>query len=264
MPYRTDIAYRYDGSFEGMLSCVFESFEKKELPPDIFTDAQGQTTFFETRRVRSDPERAQRVLRGIAAKIAPEAAQLVYRAHLTCLLGKEAYILRFLHKGFAKGPGVLHMLTDEDLYPLNAAVGHLMREQHLLSGFIRFSEIDGVLVAAIDPKNRVLPLLSGHFQSRLASERFLIYDRTHEEALVGQPGEARILPLAGFEPPPAGADERQVRALWRAFYRSVAIRERENPRLRRSHMPMRYWGNMTEFGADEPVAGAELPAPRGP
>ena len=32
MSFRTDISYCYDGTFDGLLSCVFESFDKKELP----------------------------------------------------------------------------------------------------------------------------------------------------------------------------------------------------------------------------------------
>lgn len=29
MPDRANVAYCYDGSFEGMLCCIFESFEKR-------------------------------------------------------------------------------------------------------------------------------------------------------------------------------------------------------------------------------------------
>ncbi len=45
--------------------------------------------------------------------------------------------------------------------------------------------------------------------------------------------------------------EAAFRALWRRFYDTIAIKERENPRCRMSHMPKRYWGVMTEFQKDE-------------
>ena len=35
--------------------------------------------------------------------------------------------------------------------------------------------------------------------------------------------------------------------MWRAFYAHAAVEGRINPKLRRTHMPMRYWKNMTEF-----------------
>ena len=37
MPYRSTLnAYIYDGSFDGMLCCIFTAIAEKELPADIF------------------------------------------------------------------------------------------------------------------------------------------------------------------------------------------------------------------------------------
>ena len=41
------------------------------------------------------------------------------------------------------------------------------------------------------------------------------------------------------------------RLLWKRFYDTISIRERENPRGRMSKMPKRYWGTMTEFQSEE-------------
>ena len=46
--------------------------------------------------------------------------------------------------------------------------------------------------------------------------------------------------------PPDEAEAR-YRLLWKRFYDTIAIRERENPRCRMTNMPKRYWGTMTEF-----------------
>ena len=35
--------------------------------------------------------------------------------------------------------------------------------------------------------------------------------------------------------------------LWKTFYNSVNIKERENLRLRNQHMPKRYWKHLTEI-----------------
>ena len=51
------------------------------------------------------------------------------------------------------------------------------------------------------------------------------------------------------------------RRLWRRFYDTIAIRERENPRCRMTNMPKRFWGTMTEFQPDEGALPA--PGPRG-
>ena len=42
-------------------------------------------------------------------------------------------------------------------------------------------------------------------------------------------------------------EELCFRALWKRFYETVAIRERENPRCQNTFLPKRYRGTMTEF-----------------
>ena len=55
MPYRTDIAYLYDGSFEGLLCCVHESYYQKELPSVIFGYDEAQETLFPIKEIATDP-----------------------------------------------------------------------------------------------------------------------------------------------------------------------------------------------------------------
>ena len=111
-----------------------------------------------------------------------------------------------------------------------------------------------MLGAEIAPRNRVLPLLRGHFCERCYNETFFIYDRTHHEALLYANGRSRIVPLASFEAAPPDAEEAAYRKLWTRFYDTIAIRERENPKLRMTHMPKRYWDTMTEFQDDDTAA----------
>ena len=130
----------------------------------------------------------------------------------------------------------------------------------LLRGFVRFSDIGGVLAAEIEPKNRVLPLLRGHFCQRCHDETFFLYDRTHREALFYADGHSAIVPLEEFVMAPPDETEKRYRRLWRCFYDTIAIRERENPKLRMSHMPKRFWPLLTEFQAD-PDAIPPSPSP---
>ena len=40
------VAYRYDGSFEGFLCCIFESYTKREVPAQIFSDEEAQVSLY--------------------------------------------------------------------------------------------------------------------------------------------------------------------------------------------------------------------------
>lgn len=146
---------------------------------------------------------------------------------------------------FREGP--LEDSTDDRVLILTKAVQHLLSEAHLLKGFVRFSDYSGVLVGEITPKNRVLPALRQHFCQRYPRENFLLYDRSHKEALCHSKGQWDIIPLDKLTLNRPDETEQGYRLLWRQFYHSISIASRYNPKLRMSNMPKRYWDNMTEF-----------------
>jgi len=255
-----DIIYRYDGTFEGFLCCVFESYINKEIPSGFQSALNLQPTFFDVRWIETDSAHAQRILRSIQRR-SPYAEELVAKGFLTCAEHKEDILYRFIRALYDIGPSLMRRLSDDALHPLIKAVRHLDGEVHLLRGFVRFSDFDGVLVGEIQPKNRVLPLLRGHFCSRFYNETLILYDRTNKEALFYRDGKWCISPLEHFEMARPSEQEAQFRRLWKQFYDTVAIRERYNPKCRRTHMPMRYWSTMTEFqGEDYFQAAPPLPS----
>lgn len=242
-----DIIYRYDGSFEGLLCCVFESYDRRENPLAILSPDDDQTMLAAEREITTDREKFTRVAVSIPKKIGPDAMRLVKRAYLTCLPQKEKQILRFLRLGYRYGPPVLNMLANETVHALDHAVTFLEREAHLYKGFVRFSEFQGALAAEIEPKNFVLPLLATHFCKRFPEERFLIYDKAHGAALVYRPHQSVLIPASAVAFPDPDEEEREARDLWRLYYESIEVKGRHNPVCRRSHMPKRYWTCMTEF-----------------
>lgn len=241
-----EIIYRYDGTFEGFLSCVFDSYVNREYPAQFQDEAHIEHSFFPARWVGTDLAHAQRVLASLG-KIDPCARELVVKGFLTCAPEREKIIYRFIRSLYVIGKPLLRRLSDEAVLPLMKAVRHLDGEVHLLKGFVRFSDFEGTLAGEIKPKNRVLPLLRPHFCDRMYNEVFLLYDRTHREALVHRPGQWAILPLEEFKMAAPSAQEAQYRRLWKRFYDTIEIKERHNPRLRMTNMPKRYWETMTEF-----------------
>ncbi len=255
----TEMVYYYDGSFDGLLSCIFDSYAYRERPVAIYREEDGIPTLFASRTVTTDTAHARRVLRKVAA-CSPAALELLHKGFLTCLPDKEVYLYRLVAKLLREGPGFLQNFSDETLHPVAAAVRHLEGEAHLLKGFVRFSDFGGVLGGEIEPKNRVLPLLRAHFCARYQGESFFLYDRTHREALFYAGGRAVIRPLEAFQMAPPDAAEARYRTLWKRFYDTIAIRERENPRCRMTNMPKRYWGTMTEFQGPEHFRAQRSPA----
>lgn len=57
--------------------------------------------------------------------------------------------------------------------------------------------------------------------------------------------------------------EARYRKLWKTFFDTVAIQSRRNARCQRSHLPLRYRTDMTEFQGEEYFTPAEAPQPAG-
>ena len=244
---RRDVIYSYDGSFEGLMCCVFESFERKELPEDVIIGEPLQISFTEIREIKTDNGKAERVTRAIPLKISPFTFDTVRKMFLSCVENKDLLIVEFLCKGFRYGRKIEQMLADDTVNAVNKAVFHCTHEAHLLKGFVRFSDFNGYLAAVIEPKNKVIPLLAAHFTDRFRNENFLIYDSTHRMALIYFSHRAEIAENIDFELPSADAKEEYYRELWKCFYRTIGIKERYNPRCRMNLMPKRFWANMTEM-----------------
>lgn len=247
MPDWGTVVYLYDGSFDGLLCCVYESYTRHETPVDILSADEPQGILYPTREITTNEAHAHRVYTSLSTRISSEAEELARLGFLTCAPDKAMLIYRFICLGYRYGGKTAQMLTNSTVCALTNAVKSLLNERHLLTGFIRFSEYKGALVAKIEPKNFVLPLLKAHFCERYAEEHFLIYDVTHGMALIYTPYKAEIIPIEHLQLPKEDETEQQYRKLWKQYYDTIAIESRYNPKCRMTHMPKRYWAYLTEF-----------------
>lgn len=252
MSDRANLVYTCDGSLEGILCCVFESYVRREVPVDILPD--GELTLFPVRQIVSDEAKAIRIHRSLE-HISGEVLEWTQTAYLSCVEGRELLIYRFITLAYRYGAKVTSMLADPVVSGVFKAVRAVRNEAHLLTEFLRFSDFGGALVAEIEPKALVLPYLKTHFAGRFPDETFFIFDLTHGLALLYRPYEASIQPIDGFELPQASGEERAFRSLWKRYYDTIAIEGRYNPKCRMTHMPKHFWKHMTEFSDQFPLPG---------
>ncbi len=245
MSYGGVLIFSYDGSFDGVLSMVFESFVLKALPSDVYVSGEQEPSLLKIHTVETNFEHARRVKRAIKTKLGNRALDLVKRGFLFGEGGKELAILRYLWKGFKEGRRAIEMIADKDINPLFRMANAVSSEQNLLMGFVRFSDYDGALVSVIHPKHFVLPLLKGYFCARLWNEKFMIYDDTHGAALIHSGNETVIVPVEELTMPEKSNDNFYTE-LWKSYYDHISISSRYNPTCRMAHMPKRFWADMPE------------------
>ena len=243
-------AYRYDGTFAGFLTCAWDALEGGTEPSAFLLPGDG-ATLWEERQVAADQGRARRLYAALSRRVSPAFQKLIARGFLTCLPEKELALLTLIRRGLREGDRVRLDLSDPVMARVNLALTKMWTEWDHLKGFVRFSELDSVLVGEIEPKTRVLPLLAGHFAARYSGERIVLYDRTHHEAFLSHRGRWKLVPAEDFRMGPAGSEERAYRAMWRRYYDTIAIEGRTNPKCQSTHLPKRYRHVMTEFLTDE-------------
>ena len=249
------VVFVCEDSFEGILCGVYDAWTSRLGHKNVKLAVDGQydlEMFADYRDAAVSEEKAQKVALAVLTKISEHAYAWIYRASLSFEPQKADCIYRFLIFGFHIGAEVIRALqipAVQEVFRLNRSVGN---ESHLLTEFLRFSELpQKVLLAVIGPKNDVTALLMPHFSDRLRGERFIIFDEKREKAAVHLSGTewymmtgaeaARLHELA------RQTDSSEYAVLWKAFFDSVGIQERTNYVCQRGHLPLRFRPYMTEF-----------------
>ena len=212
------VVYLYDGSFEGFLCCVFESFAQHEIPFAVWTPERETATLYPFKDIATDHEKARRVFASLGRKLGAETEYLVTRDFLSGREDKELLLIRFLHLAFALGPGTVKRAGHPDVAPLYEMKKSLDWEVDKFQGFVRFEE------------------------------HFMIYDAVHQAVLLYRDHRPQLLELAEpLELPPPSEREQQFQALWKQFYKTLEIQARHNERGRMTHCPKRFWADLTEL-----------------
>lgn len=247
-------AFIYDGTLEGLLCAVFETYQRKVVPSDIATENELQLRLAQKPLViPTSPAIASRVRRGIMRTCGGSTYDAVRIASLSDEPNKGAIICTFVRYAMAERGNVLGQLAHPCVEPLVRLHRFVMNERHYLMQFLRFREMQGgVWFATCNPKANVVPILMDWFAARFNTQPFIIFDETHNLAGVSKQGAWTLVESDTLTLPKETADETLMADAWKRFYDAVAIHDRYNPELRRSFMPKRFWKNITEMQENIP------------
>lgn len=244
-----ELAVVFDGSLEGFLCVVFAHYYDKINPLAIQKEGQYQNTLYaEEYYIPTDFEKASRVQRGIRKKISLQAEDYLSYAFLSEDESCYMDIFRYILLGFKLGKSVDCYLQEDFVLKVHKLARYVGREAHLLSGFSRFAETkQGVFYCSIAPKNNVLPILAEHFSDRMMNQAWIIHDKNRKQAAIYN-GDHFVIGAVPKEVNLEYKDkELQVQELWRTFFNSVSIKERENKKLQRNLLPLYFRKSMLEF-----------------
>ncbi len=250
--------YYCEDSLEGIFSAVYDAWSDRNGHANnkicIISgeDLGDMELFTEYIYVKNSEEKIGKVMKAIYNKISEEAYELICGASCSCDITRGDAIYRFLIMGFSMGSGVVDCLYDKNVMKIFELNRNVSNEAHHFKGFLRFQELkEGILFAKIAPKNDIIRLLAPHFSDRLSQENFIIYDESRNTAIIHRMADhwfytnADLLDLEKIKE--ITEKEQSIDNLWKAFFNSVSIKERENKGLQRNNLPLRFRGNMPEF-----------------
>jgi len=235
--------YLYDGSFEGFLTLIYQSYYQKKPALKIIKDKKEIGLLDEVIEITTDAKRAEKVHQSLKEKFETKNYNKIFHTFLCNEREFEKALYDFIVIGF-KNQKNLANINHPSIHYLEKLEHEYFRYVHKMYGFVRFEELeDEMLYAKIESKFNILPFLGKHFSKRLDGCDFIIHDTKRELAYTN----GIIHQVADFETPTLSENEAKFQKLWKLFFEKVSIKERKNPKLQQNWVPLLYRKYMTEF-----------------
>jgi probable DNA metabolism protein len=248
--------FLYDNTFEGLLTAVFDAFNRKEFPDRIVGQADSIPLFTNTFRVITDMEKSERVVNGLKKKISRSALNMLFTCYFSETKDIEIVLFRYIRKAFASPVSIEMNFADDDVLALSKIFKKVERETTHIKQFVRFQKTaDGIFFAVVEPLCNVLPLCSSFFEDRYADQPWILYDSKRNYGLYYDLEKTEVIHFEHFDlslktgrPAAEQLDEYEAafQKLWKDYLSAVTIQERKNLRLQQQFMPKRFWKYLIE------------------
>jgi probable DNA metabolism protein len=240
------MTYRYDGSFDGLLSAFAEALACEAEPPDFVAASAADGLLFAGRDIPVRPDAAADFLAQLQVAGGETVVRTLATVYLAELPGIEPPLYEYCLLTLSRGECVDAWHSHPAVGRVTAAARRVGREVHRFQGLLRFQETcDGVFYAPYEPDHNISVPLARHFAVRLREQHWVIHDRRRDLAVLWD-GE-RLQPAGLAAAPALSMNEQGVQDQWRTYHRRIAIEGRRNPRLQRQCMPARYWPYLVEM-----------------
>ncbi|MFZ5968543.1 MAG: TIGR03915 family putative DNA repair protein [Bacillota bacterium] len=241
-------AYVYDGTFDGLLTAIYEAYYRGEQPERIAASGEFQEDFLmQSVDIHTDTEKAGRVYRSIIEKISLHALEYVFYAFLSETQDVGTAIYKYLKLGWKVGGTVDDYLAKDEVLRVHELHRKVASERHALLGLIRFRSIgEDRYYAPIEPRYNTIGLLAPHFVQRLSDQHWMIHDVKRGIGAVYNQKEWIITEINLHKEIRLSEEEQYWQSLWKEYFKKIAIKERINPKLQKSNMPMKYWKYLIE------------------
>lgn len=247
---------KYDGSFQGFLTCIFNIYEEKLEVANIIPVGQVQEQLFsEVTEVITEKYKAERVMKGLKSKISGSSFTKIKWALLSEIPGIEDTLFQAIQYIFSSKFKVETDYSHPAILKMTEISRKVGREKHRMEAFVRFRLTkDEIYFAVIEPDFNVLPIISSHFKRRYADQKWHIYDLKRKFGIFYNMIKTEYISMelpedigiSGTNETYFDHSEIYFQKLWKEYFNSTNIKNRANMRLHVQHVPKRYWKYLSE------------------
>lgn len=247
----------YDGSFEGLLTSIFEVFEYKYGVVEIINlnNYHQENIFSDVHEVITDVHKSNRVLNMIKSNLGKEGVSRLLMVYFSEKPELERLILSAVRYSVKRpAENILQDLADDDMMDIAKICKSMGREIHRMHAFVRFEKLqDEVFFSKIEPDFNVLPLSIKHFKDRYQDQKWMIFDLKRnygafydlKEVDFFYPNENQHHEFKRIENL-HHEEEIDYQKLWQRYFFKTNIPERKNLKMHHQMLPKRYWKYLTE------------------
>ena len=249
--------YICNDNITGIFSAIHDAWRTKLQEEQLGIALKGmidQELFCEYIEVEESQKKAIAVENLIKRYLGTQAYWNIYHAVLSSDREKGDAVLGAMleSRKIPDSRRIMEHLSHPKVQKVFELSRKVSNEAHYYREFVRFSELqNGIMFSEIEPRNQILSGLGDHFTNRFPLEDWMIYDKIHRMFLVHEKGKRWILvqdeeldreAIKWFS-----ATEALYVKLWKCFFESVSIKERESYERQRQHLPLRYRTHVVEF-----------------
>ena len=238
----------YDSSFEGFLTAVFITFERRYSQVIITPEYRHTPTLWdEEERIYTDPTKAQRVLKKIKTIWGTEEITIVLQAFLSEEIAIENHLLEAIRLMIQyPEANILENYGHEAIAHIRKAAKSVGREVHRVKEFVRFEQVGTLYFAKIVPQYDVLPLVILHFKARFSDQEWVLFDPDRAYGFYYDLKEVISFTPADKNFGKTNQPSDDYEQLWKTYFQHINITERKNTRYQLRSMPKRYWQYLPE------------------
>ncbi len=232
------IILRCEDSMEGIFSAIHDAFEfrkameKPHASSITIVVGDESSTSGEEQKVTTEAYKVEELVSAIQSKLGFSVYDSILRV-LCHYDGERASVaFRYLVRAFAKGSGIPR--ENDPLMLKVVEMSHRVEnELQRLYGFLNFRKYREILLAEIEPKCNLIPLIMDHFADRFTNEDFIIFD-VNRKSMILHESFLPCVVFSGMDLPTVEEGDNYYQNLWDKCSTSAEMKARNNQQAGRS------------------------------